>query len=104
MINIRQTEQFSGWLHRLKDRRARARILVRIDRFRNGNPGDVKSVGAGVFEMRIPEGKGYRVYYAQHGESIILLLCGGDKSSQSADIAMAKRLNAQVEQDNGKDQ
>jgi len=82
---------FDHWLRRLKDSRAKARILVRIDRLRLGNEGDWKSVGDGVRELRVPEGPGYRVYYARDGSELVLLLCGGDKSSQDGDIGKAKK-------------
>ena len=83
---------FSRWLGTLRDRAARQRIVSRIDRFRNGNPGDVKPVGQGVSEMRIDYGPGYRVYFMRAGDVVYLLLCGGDKSSQKRDIATALRL------------
>ena len=92
MIEVRQSEHFEAWLAALRDVRARARIAVRLRRLSIGNPGDVKSVGEGVSEMRIDYGPGYRVYYRKIGAQIVLLLCGGDKSSQAADIARAKRL------------
>ncbi len=79
----------------LKDRRAAARVQVRIDRLAGGNPGDVKPVGGGVSELRIGYGPGYRVYYMQSGKVLIVLLCGGDKSSQSRDIADAQRIAAE---------
>ena len=78
------------WLTGLRDRRARARVLVRLDRLELGLEGQWRSVGEGVRELKIPEGKGYRVYYAWDGATIILLLCGGDKSTQNADIENAK--------------
>ena len=81
---------FDRWIKKLRDRRAKVRILNRIDRLSLGLEGDWKPVGGGVREMRIPEGKGYRVYYAREGETVVLLLCGGDKSSQKADIVKAK--------------
>ncbi len=83
---------FDRWLRKLKDRRAAARVLVRIDRLAAGNPGDVKPVGNGISELRINYGPGYRVYYLQEGDELILLLCGGDKSGQENDIKTAKRL------------
>ncbi|MEI2784572.1 MAG: type II toxin-antitoxin system RelE/ParE family toxin [Candidatus Nanopelagicales bacterium] len=92
MTEVIQSATFSYWLRRLKDRRAAARVQVRIDRLTAGNPGDVPPVGAGVSEMRIPYGPGYRVYYLQHGRHLILLLCGGDKSTQAADIETAHEL------------
>lgn len=89
---ILRTEIFIDWLNKLKDRRAAARIAARILRFEHGNPGDVRSVGEGVSEMRIDYGPGYRVYFTRRGETIVLLLCGGDKRTQDRDIRLAKRL------------
>lgn len=82
---------FDEWIHRVRDRRAVSRINLRIDRLSLGLEGDWKSVGEGVRELRIGEGKGYRVYYAWDDNTLILLLCGGDKSTQTKDIATAKR-------------
>ena len=87
-----RSETFDRWLRKLKDRRAAARVLVRIDRLAAGNPGDVKPVGEGISELRINYGPGYRVYYLQDGDELILLLCGGDKSTQDDDIKNAKRI------------
>lgn len=87
-----QKEPFKKWLDGLKDTAAQARISVRIARAENGNFGDHKSVGGGVFELRVPFGPGYRVYYAIEGQKIILLLFGGDKSTQSKDILKAQKL------------
>ena len=81
---------FRQWLHGLRDIRARAKIRVRINRIRLGNFGDAKSVGDGVFELRIPHGPGYRVYFARTGSTLVLLLCGGDKGTQVRDINSAK--------------
>src|SRR5690348_5803785 len=81
---------FGDWLSRIKDSRTQAKILARIDRLSFGNFGDSKSLGGGLFELRIDWGPGYRVYFAQIGRACILLLCGGDKSSQSADIRLAR--------------
>lgn len=92
MLTILETLEFADWLTKLKDVQARARIARRIYRLREGNPGDVKPVGEGVSELRIDYGPGYRVYFIQEGKVVILLLCGGDKSSQSRDIAKAKTL------------
>ncbi|MEH3091858.1 type II toxin-antitoxin system RelE/ParE family toxin [Agrobacterium cavarae] len=92
MFTIRETIEFSNWLTKLKDVQARARIVRRVDRLQRGNPGDVKPVGEGVSELRIDYGPGYRVYFIQEGKLIIVLLCGGDKSSQSRDISQAKAL------------
>ena len=86
---------FTEWLEALKDRKARARIRVRLDRLRLGNLGDGKPVGAGVSELRIDYGPGYRVYFGQEGKRIIVFLCGGDKRTQDADIEKAQRYWAQ---------
>ena len=82
MIEVRQTATFRAWVKGLRDLRARARIAVRIDPLAEGNPGDVKSVGDGVSELRIDYGPGFRLYFMSRGELLIWLLCGGDKSSQ----------------------
>lgn len=92
MIEVRQTRLFSGWLASLRDVQAQARINIRIRRLSLGNPGDVKPVGEGVSEMRIDYGPGYRVYFAQRGNVVALLLCGGDKRTQDRDIEKAKAL------------
>jgi putative addiction module killer protein len=92
VIQIRETDDYARWFERLKDREARSRILVRIRRLSLGNPGDVKSVGGGVSELRIEYGPGYRVYFVRRGEALIVLLGGGDKSTQAADIRAAQKL------------
>jgi putative addiction module killer protein len=92
MIEIRKTDVFVDWLDGLKDIRARARVLVRIERLAAGNPGDVKPVSEGVSELRIDYGPGYRVYFKKRGKELVILLAGGDKSSQSRDIKTALRL------------
>ena len=92
MFTIKRTNLFIDWLKRLKDRRAAARIAVRIDRLADGNPGQVRDVGEGVSELKIDYGPGYRVYYVRRGKAVYLLLCGGDKATQSKDIAEAKRI------------
>ena len=92
MIEIRKTEIFSKWIDGLRDIRARARILVRIERLAAGNPGDVKAVGEGVSELRIDYGPGYRVYYKKQGQKVIILLAGGDKNTQAKNIKTALRL------------
>lgn len=92
MVEIRQTEAFRSWLSSLKDARAKAKIAARVQRIRFGNPGDVKPVGSGVSEMRIEEAPGYRVYFVQRGEVVIVLLLGGTKARRQEDIAQAKRL------------
>lgn len=96
MLTISRTEEFSDWLHRLRDERAKARIAVRIDRLALGNAGDVRPVGAGVSELRIDHGPGYRIYFIREGEALIVLLCGGDKGSQVRDIEQAKALALMV--------
>ena len=93
MIEIRKTEIFAKWIDGLHDIRARARILARIERLAAGNPGDVKPVGEGVSELRINYGPGYRVYYKKQGQKVVILLAGGDKSTQSRDIKTALRLS-----------
>jgi putative addiction module killer protein len=97
MPTIKRTDEFSSWLRDLRDIRARAKVLARIDRLSLGNPGDVAPVGDGISEMRIHYGPGYRVYYVQRGEEIVVLLCGGDKSSQVSDIRAAKKLANELE-------
>lgn len=97
MAEIRQTEIYADWFTRLRDLRVKARIDIRIRRLALGNPGDVRPVGNGVSELRINCGPGYRVYYKQTGLTIALLLCGGDKDSQQADIARAQKLAAELE-------
>lgn len=92
MIQIEVTGVFDKWLRSLRDLQARDRIFARIRRLRDGNPGDVKPVGKGVSEMRINYGPGYQLYFVQRGDTLIILLCGGDKSSQSEDIAKAVAL------------
>jgi putative addiction module killer protein len=92
MIEIRKTDNFAKWIDGLNDIRARARIFVRIERLASGNPGDVKTVGEGVSELRIDYGPGYRVYYKKQGQKIIILLAGGDKRTQSKDTKTAQRL------------
>ncbi|MYN17355.1 type II toxin-antitoxin system RelE/ParE family toxin [Rugamonas sp. FT107W] len=95
-MDVLQTELFSSWFRCLRDRRARACIQVRIDRAEDGNLGDHKFVGDGVSEMRIDYGPGYRLYYTFRGTSLIILLAGGDKSSQAKDIAAAQALARQL--------
>lgn len=97
MIELIKSSTFDAWLSRIKDRQALARITMRLDRLAMGNPGDVKPVGNGLSEMRIDVGPGYRIYYMQRGHIVIILLCGGDKASQSRDIARAKALAEQWE-------
>jgi putative addiction module killer protein len=92
MIEIRETEIYSQWFKSLRDRQAKARIDIRIRRLSMGNPGDVKPVGQGVSELRIDYGPGYRVYFIQRGEILIILLAGGDKRTQERDIKTALEL------------
>jgi len=92
VIEIRKTTEFAKWIDGLKNFQARARIQARIERLRLGNPGDVKPVGQGVSELRINTGPGYRVYFIQRGQLLIVLLAGGDKSSQESDIKTALKL------------
>ncbi|MFV9329257.1 type II toxin-antitoxin system RelE/ParE family toxin [Citrobacter europaeus] len=92
MMEILQTMVFQRWEHNLRDRRAKTLIATRLFRLANGLAGDVKPVGEGVSEMRISYGPGYRIYFKQQGCRIIILLCGGDKSSQANDITLAKML------------
>jgi len=95
MIELVKSATFDRWLTGLKDARARARVEVRIRRMSLGNPGDVRPVGGGVSEMRVEYGPGYRVYFMQRGMRVIVLLCGGDKSTQAEDISRAKAIAAQ---------
>ena len=92
MIEIRESEAFAKWIRSLRDSVAKAKIASRIQRLKFGNPGDVKPVGEGVSEMRIDHGPGYRVYFVNRGNTIIVILCGGDKSTQQADIRRALGL------------
>ncbi|UIK06710.1 type II toxin-antitoxin system RelE/ParE family toxin [Neorhizobium galegae] len=97
MIEIQETEIYSTWFARLRDERAKARINARIYRLSLGNPGDVKPVGSGVSEMRVDYGPGFRIYFIRRGQAFVVLLCGGDKSSQTEDIVSAKKLAAGLE-------
>jgi len=92
MVDIKKTDVYARWLDDLRDIRARARVLARVERLAAGNPGDVKSIGEGVSEMRIDYGPGYRVYFTRRGNEIVILLAGGDKSTQNADIKTAQEL------------
>lgn len=97
-IEIRKTARFVNWLDSLRDMRARARILVRIERLAAGNPGDVKALGGGVWEIRIDYGPGYRVYCLRSGDEMIVLLAGGDKRTQTEDIELAFRLAGNLQE------
>ena len=96
---MQQTDVFASWLVSLRDVRAQARILARLESARLGNLGDCKAIGSGIREMRIHTGSGYRVYFVQKGQVILLLLCGGSKSSQARDIARAKKMAQQLKDD-----
>ena len=91
MKDIRKTDEFIHWISKLRDSRARFRIFRRIERLTEGNPGDIKPAGGGVTEMRIDYDPGYRLYYKETGKEIIVLLCGGDKTTQQADIIEARK-------------
>ncbi|MES2343071.1 MAG: type II toxin-antitoxin system RelE/ParE family toxin [Pseudomonadota bacterium] len=97
MIEVRQTEVFRTWLETLRDRRAAAKIAARLARLELGNFGDAESVGEGVSELRIHYGPGYRAYLVRRGEVLVILLCGGDKSSQDRDIKRAKEMARDLE-------
>ena len=92
MLEIVTTRVFSNWAKRLTDKQAARAVALRLARIRAGNLGDTKSVGGGVSELRIHVGKGYRLYYCRRGKTLIILLCGGDKSSQAADIKRAQAM------------
>lgn len=98
-VTILQTETYARWFAALRDQRARARIDARIRRLSLGNMGDAKSLGGGIGELRIDYGPGYRIYFTRRGEQLVLLLNGGDKSRQQADIAQARKIAAQWEAD-----
>lgn len=96
MIEIRQTDMYAKWFDGLRDRAAQARINARVRRLSLGNPGDVKPVGKGVSELRIDYGPGYRIYFVQRGNTVIILLAGGDKRTQDRDIKTAMDLAQRV--------
>ncbi|MBC8020781.1 MAG: type II toxin-antitoxin system RelE/ParE family toxin [Methyloceanibacter sp.] len=96
-ITVRQTETFMSWLRGLRDRRAQERIAQRIARLSGGLLGDARPVGSGVMELRVDHGPGYRLYFIRRGDQLIMLLCGGDKSSQKRDIAKAKAMASELE-------
>jgi putative addiction module killer protein len=100
-FTLKETLDFAEWVASLRDRKAKAMIANRIKRAADGNFGTIRSVHGGVFEMKIDHGPGYRVYYFQRGKEIVILLCGGDKRTQDADIAFAKRLKGEIEQSGG---
>jgi len=97
LYQIQQTDAFGNWLSGLRDMRAKARVLARLDSARLGNLGDVRTVAGGVSEMRVDVGGGYRVYFTRREGVLIILLCGGDKATQAKDIARAKRMADSIE-------
>ena len=99
MYQVQQTDIFAKWLSKLKDRKAMAKLLVRVESLRQGNTGDSKSLGTGLHKISIHYGPGYRIYYTRKSGLVILLVCGGDKSSQSKDIANARRIMAELRAD-----
>jgi putative addiction module killer protein len=96
MFEVQKTDEFDEWLSGLADQTAKARIASRIERLGLGNPGDVKPVGAGISEMRVPHGPGYRIYFKQTDKTVVVLLCGRDKSTQDKDIRRAKEIAAEL--------
>lgn len=96
VIEVRETADYAAWFSRLRDDQARARIAIRIDRLALGNPGDTKGVGQGVSELRINYGPGYRVYFTRRGDVLVILLCGGDKASQTRDITRALQIASEL--------
>ena len=99
MYTLQKSDAFAKWLRGLRDLKAKARILARLDSVRLGNLGDIKAVGSGISEMRVHVGPGYRVYFVRRKEQIVVLLCGGTKASQRSDIAKAKRIASDIEDD-----
>jgi putative addiction module killer protein len=95
VLEVVETPEYTAWVDNLKDKAGKVRIAARVLRLKLGNPGDAKNLGDGVFELRIHVGPGYRVYYHVEGQKVLLLLCGGDKSSQASDIALAKLIAAE---------
>jgi putative addiction module killer protein len=93
-MKVRESSVYQKWIKNLGDERAKYRVNARIERLKQGNPGDVKPVGEGISEMRIDYGPGYRVYYKDTGKEIIILLCGGDKTTQDGDIKQAQKIAA----------
>jgi putative addiction module killer protein len=92
MITIKQTDEFARWLSGLRDQRAKQKIATRLQRLKFGHFGDVEPIGSGLSELRIHEGQGYRIYFRQNGQEIILLLCGGNKKTQQRDISRAQEI------------
>lgn len=102
MVSVQRSATFTRWLDGLKDRRGRAKILLRLERLRQGNPGMTRGVGEGVFELKVDTGPGYRIYCLRDGESLVVLLCGGDKSTQKKDIDGAHAIARAWRDRNGK--
>ncbi len=98
MIEVRQTDEYEKWFDSLRDRQAKARVDIRVRRLSLGNPGDAKPVGEGVSELRIDYGPGYRVYFVQRADVLIVLLAGGDKRTQDQDIRLAKQLARELQE------
>ena len=97
MLQIRKTNVYAEWIDNLRDLQRRARILVRVERLASGNPGDVKAISGGVSELRVHFGPGYRVYFSERGDDIVILLAGGDKRAQTRDIQTALQLAKNLE-------
>jgi putative addiction module killer protein len=97
VLQIRKTDVYAEWIDNLRDLQGRARILVRVERLASGNPGDVKAISGGVSELRVHFGPGYRVYFSQRGDDIVILLAGGDKRTQTRDIQTALQLAKNLE-------
>ena len=100
MITIKQTDEFARWLSGLRDNRAKQKIVTRLQRLKFGHFGDVEPIGGGLSELRIHEGQGYRVYFRQNGQEIILLLCGGNKKTQQRDIRRAHEIMKELSNGN----
>ena len=96
MVEIRQTARFTEWFDALRDRKTKARITARIFRLQQGNPGEHRELGGGVFELKLDFGPGYRLYCTRRGDTVIVLLVGGDKSTQASDIATAQAMAKEV--------
>lgn len=92
-MRVQKTNEYRDWIDGLKDRAGRARILMRVDRLIHGNPGTHRNLTEGVSELKVDTGPGYRVYYAQRGDRLLLLIAGGDKATQVQDIAKALEIN-----------
>lgn len=93
LVRVAKTEEYSDWIDGLKDQAGRARVLMRVDRLIHGNPGGHRNLKESVSELKVDVGPGYRVYYSQRGDRLLLLIAGGDKSTQAGDIAKARELN-----------